>query len=63
MCFKNIVLPYAAFWKSGLSKFVSTDQSVVQLILMIILVVGGVIGCAFTAWWFIPGLRKHLPGL
>ncbi|XP_069677666.1 uncharacterized protein [Periplaneta americana] len=38
------------------------DQSVVQMVLMIILVVGGVIGCALTAWWFIPGLRKRVSG-
>ncbi|KDR19320.1 hypothetical protein L798_06116 [Zootermopsis nevadensis] len=38
------------------------DQSVMHLGLMIILVVGGVIGCALTAWWLIPSLRKHIPG-
>ncbi|PSN51857.1 hypothetical protein C0J52_04739 [Blattella germanica] len=38
------------------------DQGVVQLVIMVILVVGGVIGTALTVWWFFPGIRKHLPG-
>jgi hypothetical protein len=60
---KNIFLPSVDIWKHSLSQFIFTDQSVVHLGLMIILVVGGVIGCALTAWWFIPSLRKRLPGL
>jgi hypothetical protein len=51
------------FEKNSLSKNVFTDQSAVHLVLMIILVVGGVMGCMLTAWWIIPGFRKRLPGL
>ncbi|XP_067006967.1 uncharacterized protein [Anabrus simplex] len=36
------------------------DQSVAQLVLMVILLVAGVSGLAIAAWWSIPSLKKHV---
>ena len=38
------------------------DQSALQMVLMIILIVGGVIGSAVTVWWFFPGIKRHISG-
>lgn len=46
-CFKTYAYLMLVFGNT--SQFIFTDQSVVNLGLMVILVVGGVIGCALTA--------------
>nr|CAD7571016.1 unnamed protein product [Timema californicum] len=41
------------------SNFYAQDQSAVQLVLMIILVVAAAMGCVVAVWWFLPGVKSR----